>query len=196
MTLKGFILPLCLLLILPSAALAHSPVEGMDHVFSGLLHPLLVPAHLLALLACGLYFGQQQVNRYQRVLLAYVLAVIAGLAAAWFIVMPALESLLLVMTTLTGLLVVANITLHRWGYTVLAVATGLTLGLDSSQTELAGVQKTVWMLGAGIGLTLFMFYVMGLADQFRQKAWQQIGIRVLGSWLTASAMLVLVLQLQ
>jgi len=34
--------------------LAHAPFIGVDGFYGGLLHPLLVPAHAMALLALGL----------------------------------------------------------------------------------------------------------------------------------------------
>jgi F0F1-type ATP synthase assembly protein I len=34
---------------------------------------------------------------------------------------------------------------------------------------------------------------MGFADYFNKKPWQLIGLRVLGSWLAASALMVLAL---
>lgn len=39
-------------------AAAHSPIKGVGTFYSGLLHPALVPAHLLALIAVGLLIGQ------------------------------------------------------------------------------------------------------------------------------------------
>ena len=40
-------------------ALAHPPPLGIGGFAGGLLHPLFVPAHLLAVLALGLLIGQQ-----------------------------------------------------------------------------------------------------------------------------------------
>src|SRR5262249_51635723 len=41
------------------AASAHAPFEGGGGFYGGVLHPLFVPAHLLAILGTGLLVGQQ-----------------------------------------------------------------------------------------------------------------------------------------
>jgi hypothetical protein len=36
---------------------------------------------------------------------------------------------------------------------------------------------------------------MGVADYLKERTWQTIGVRIMGSWITASALLVLSLSL-
>jgi urease accessory protein len=47
----------------PGWALAHSPIPGIASFYSGVLHPFVVPAQLMALLALGLLFGQRGLAR-------------------------------------------------------------------------------------------------------------------------------------
>ena len=47
-------------------AMAHPPPLGIGGFAGGLLHPLFVPAHLLAVLALGMLIGQQPAGRRRR----------------------------------------------------------------------------------------------------------------------------------
>ena len=68
-----------LLLFNADAARAHAPVPGLEGFPGGLLHPLLVPAHLLALLGLGLFIGQQR-SRLSTALF-FAAGLLAGLGA-------------------------------------------------------------------------------------------------------------------
>ena len=76
------LLPLAALVLLAMAepALAHPPPLGIGGVFGGLLHPLFVPAHVLAILGLGLLVGQQA-EWGRAVPFAAIMALVAGLAA-------------------------------------------------------------------------------------------------------------------
>ena len=47
-------------IVAASPGSAHMPIEGVGGFRGGLLHPLLVPAHGLSILALGLFIGPQQ----------------------------------------------------------------------------------------------------------------------------------------
>ena len=48
-----------LLLLAPGVALAHGPMPGVGSFYGGLLHPVMVPSHLITLVALGLLIGQR-----------------------------------------------------------------------------------------------------------------------------------------
>ena len=50
-------------LISAAPAQAHVPIEGVGGFYGGLLHPILVPAHALALLALGIFIGRRKHGR-------------------------------------------------------------------------------------------------------------------------------------
>src|SRR5262249_62376878 len=58
-------------------AQAHDGVSGVGGLPGGLLHPLLVPAHALALLALGLALGQQP--RWRAGVLLFGVGLVAGI---------------------------------------------------------------------------------------------------------------------
>lgn len=180
-------------LIIPEVSLAHSPIQGIGNFYNGLLHPVLVPAHLLLLMAVGLLLGQQGSKAIHSVLGIFAFATIAGLTAAWFSVASETEGFILVMSAAIGLVIAVapKVTLLWCG--VIALLAGFLLGIDSAQEELSGKDKLVTLFGSGVAIYFLVLYPMVLADYLNKKAWQKIGIRIVGSWVAASSLLVLAL---
>ena len=50
------------------------------------------------------------------------------------------------------------------------------------------------LVGSGLGATAMLLVVVGCASRLT-RPWHRVGLRILGSWIAASAMLVLALQL-
>jgi urease accessory protein len=70
----------------------------------------------------------------------------------------------------------------------LAAVVGAAIGLDSPP-EVVSLQEAVLMLiGTGIGASIALWLVVAGAARMARD-WQQIGVRVLGSWTAASALL-------
>ncbi len=181
------------LLVIPQLSLAHSPIEGIDNFYSGLLHPVFVPAHLLLLIALGLFIGHRGVKDNQAALLVFLIAVALGLIAAWFSFGVELEVLILTGAASLGILIATSLELNRYWCASIAALAGLSLGIDSSQDTLSGAEKSAALLGNGLGLYLLILYPTAAADRFNKKPWQKIGVRIIGSWIAASALLVLAL---
>jgi hydrogenase/urease accessory protein HupE len=180
------------LLLLPEAAWAHGVVAGSEGFYAGMLHPLAVPAHVLMLLGLGLLFGQSS-WRPDGALIAFALALLTGLFVAGTHLAPPLPApALLTMAALAGLLVAVSISSPPAGGIVLAVATGAAIGLDSSPDTPLGRGWASALAGTWLGASLLLILVAGAAREPRQ-AWHRIGVRVLGSWTAASALLVLAL---
>lgn len=187
---------LAALLLLPSLALAHSPFKGIGSFYNGVLHPLLVPAHLTLLLASGLLIGRHPVLHKQRAAIGLLLAAIAGLVASiWAPVWPQLENLLLGATLVLGGLVVLNRQLPASVLLLIGCLTGFAVGIDSNPQVYTGNARTGALIGSGVGLYLIAIYAMGIAEVLQKRHWQQVLLRVIGSWLSAAALLVLSLNL-
>lgn len=185
----------CALFITPGMALAHSPIQGINNFFNGVLHPLFVPSHLLLLVAVGLFLGQRGIRQNFPAIGAFVAATISGLIAAWFSIGGDIEIFLLAGGAFVGLLVVANIPARPAWCMLIAAITGFALAMDSAQETLAGTEKLLALFGSGVGIYLLLLYPMALADYFGHKAWQKIGVRIIGSWIAASCLLVLAVSL-
>ncbi len=174
-------------------AAAHSPMKGIGAFYNGLLHPVLVPAHLLALVAIGLLIGQHAPRDSRVAVPAFAVAVAFGLALAS---PPALaiQWPILAIALVAGLVVA----LGRAGRLVsclLAVAAALAVSIDSKPDALPGDHAWLALGGTGMGVALVVIYCGGLAA-WLDRPWQRIAVRALGSWIAASAILVLTLGLR
>jgi hydrogenase/urease accessory protein HupE len=166
----------------------------MSGVVGGSLHPLAVPAHALALLALGLLIGQQSGGRRLAPFLAFVAGLVAGLAAIAFAFGPtSAANVLLAAAAVTGLLVALAHPLPAFVSVPLAAIAGIALGLDSPPEAISIAVGTVMLIGTGLGASLAVAAVAAGTSCLR-RAWQQIGVRILGSWIAASAILVLALR--
>lgn len=184
-----------LLVLLPSLALAHSPFKGLNSFYNGVLHPLLVPAHLTLLLATGLLLGRQGPFRHRWAAIAFLLAGIAGLATSVAIGEPPLQNPMLGFTALLALLTVLELKVPPVALATIAAIAGFAIGIDSNPQVYSGNALIASLIGSGVGMYLALVYSMAIAESLQKHHWQRILVRVIGSWLTASAILVLALNL-
>jgi len=183
------------MLILPQMASAHMPIKGINDFYSGFLHPLFVPAHLLLLVSFGLLIGQKRLSNNSMVLGIYASAVAIGLLFAWFFG-DEKEIYVLYIATLIGLLIVSNLSVGLNFILFVSAWVGLILGMDSAQETLMGKSRFASLFGSGMAIYFLALYPMTLAEYLQKKSWGKIGIRIIGSWVATSAILVLALSLK
>ena len=188
---RGAFVALC---IVSQAAAAHGSLAGLGNFFSGVVHPLFEPAQLIALVALGLLIGQRGLPATQPAGLSFVLGALLGLLAAVLGAAPNTDPFLLAGAGLIGLAVVTALPLPRAVCAVLAAGVGLGVGLASAPEAVAGSARFVMLLGSGVGVCVWMFNVVGLVHEAK-RPWLRIGVRVVGSWIAASAVLVTTLAL-
>ena len=181
-----------LLAFVPDIAHAHAPIPGIGDFYSGMLHPWIVPPHILAIVGLGLLTGQRGPRYIELSLLTFAASIALGLVGAGYGIAGPPETALLALAAVEGITVAAFPRLPRPFCGVLAFTTGILVGFDSAP-ETPTLRATLMALGGtGIGASLALVYSAGLADYVKQP-WQQIGVRVLGSWIAASSILVLAL---
>lgn len=183
-------------LSLPGVALAHSPIAGLNHFYNGVLHPALVPAHVLVTLALGLLCAQQAAPTARRLLAAFLSGLTLGLATLALWPAPASGSqALLAGAAVLGLLVAMGAPPAAWRVqSALAALLGWCLGLDSAPELLPFTLDWGLMLaGQAVGAGLLLSASMLLASRLQQQGWQRVARRVIGSWIAASAVMVLAL---
>jgi len=172
-------------------ASAHSPIEGIDGFYGGLLHPILVPAHALGVLALGLFISQQDSRHRRAAAVMFAVALVIGLAAITLAVGQTLagEILLVDAAALGALVAIARPPPRPIGWLAAAVA-GATIGLDSPPQVISMALGTITLIGTGLGACIALAIVVGVTACLRRH-WQLLGVRILGSWIAASAMLAL-----
>jgi urease accessory protein len=105
------------------------------------------------------------------------------------------ESALLIITFLSGLLVALQVPVPFVLYTILGAALGLLIGIDSGVIDSTRQETFAALLGTWLGAAIALVVVAGVVDLL-VLPWQRVAVRVLGSWGTASALLVLALALR
>ena len=183
---------------LPAPLEAHAAIKGMGEFVSGFLHPLLTPLHLLVLLSLGLLLGQRLPLRLQFPLPAFAGSAAVGLVlAAMGAVAGVSPPILIAIGLCAGGLVAVAAPLPEWTRLVVCVAAGLTLGLDSGVdpgTSGAAMAKTLF--ATWLSLSLCVANVAFYSSRLPPYKWVQTGIRVVGSWIVAIAILLLAFALK
>jgi urease accessory protein len=166
----------------------------------GLLGLLQMPAHLIVLVGGGLLLGQQGMPHRRWLIPGFVLSLLAGMWVAniWQPVLPLDNELaLLGMAMGIGLLVIVALPLPRWLVVGLLLVAACLLGLDTVPVMLPGIspRKLYWTLAGSAAGSFLLLLAVTLLGLLLRKLWEGIGLRVLGSWVTASALLTLTLRL-
>jgi urease accessory protein len=159
----------------------------------GLLQPLTVPAHVLALVALGLCIGQHGAAR-RAVMAAFAAGLAGGLIAIAGAARPTFAvDVLLVATVLAGGAAAMARPLPVLVSVSLAAIMGAALGLDSPPQAISLTSAHLALLGTGLGAWLLLALVSAgtrlLGGALRAAP------RILGSWAAASAIMGLALRL-
>lgn len=171
----------------PSLAAAHLVTTGMGPVYDGIGHLLLTPEDLVPVLALALYAGLRGavIGRQTMFLLpcAWFVGGLAGLAVQNAISFPlaALSFLIL------GGLVAADLCLPAAAVAGLAIVLGIVHGFMNG----VALQEGSGTVGL-IGIIALLFVLITLASALvisLGKTWGRIGVRVVGSWIAATGLL-------
>lgn len=193
MIVKRVVLVWLLTLVFFEPAFAHSPIKNIGNFYNGLLHPMFVPAHLLLLVALGLLIAQKGMNENRMAITTFFFTTIIGLVGGWFSIGGEIEIICLSFAAIIGLIITSNLSIGRSVLVVIAGLVGLFIGIDSVQETLSGIAKFLTFIGSAVGIYISLLYSVGFFDYFGKKPWQKIGMRVIGSWVAASSLLVLAL---
>ena len=179
-------------LLFPGVALAHGSGPGLGGFISGFIHPLVEPAHLIALIAFALLIGQQGIKATYPGLPALAIASGVGLLLAGLGWPMGTDVALLVCAALSGLAVVLAKPLPRATYVIAAIWTGLGIGVASAPDGPRDSAMISTMLGTGAGVFIWAANGATLV-QAQKKPWARVLVRVLASWMAACAVLFLAL---
>jgi urease accessory protein len=187
------------LLGFPQMAVAHPVFGGVGGFSGGLLHPLFVPAHLMAVVGIAALVAQQQPKwhwpSHWPAPFSFIIGLAAGSVAIAGAYAPTYSSeAVLACATMAGFLVAFGMPLSMRTVAILAAATGISIALDSPPDVISIREAILIQLGTFSGAIILLVAVIEIVSR-RRHHWQRIGVRIAGSWVAASAMLVLALQL-
>jgi len=186
----------CWLLMLSChVALAHPAYEGATGFCGGLLHPLLVPAHALAVSGAGLLVGLQPARRRLPAVAAFAAALALGFGAMMLAFAPQTAGLvLLAATVLCGALAALARPVPVVPGGALALVAGAALALDSPPSGISVAVANITLLGTFCGALVLLAAVAGLTAKLAH-GWRRLGVRILGSWIAAVALMALAARL-
>jgi urease accessory protein len=182
-----------LVLVSSTPAAAHT-VLGIAGFTGGLLHPILIPAHLASLVALGLVIGRQR-ERFAP-LISFAAALVCGLITLTFAVgETAAPHIILGNTAILGVVVASAWAPPKVLVWLAAAIGGFVLGLDSPPDAVTIAEGNLMLLGTAIGACAVLAGAVA-ATHWLCRPWQVLGVRIAGSWIAASALLVLALELR
>lgn len=190
--LAGAIAGLLLIVAFPGRAEAHA-FPNVGDFYAGMLHPITSLDALLPFLALGALAGQQGRDAALRTLAVLPLMLLAGtVIGAVILGPPDVGPALLASLVLLGVLVAGGWTLPATLVIALAALVGALVGMANG-AELA-VGESVWRFGPGVAVSglLVVAYVVG-GVRWLSAPWTRIAVRVAGSWLAATGIMVLAL---
>ena len=190
---RGIVLLLVMLALMgiaPARVEAHLNSTGMGPVYDGLLHFVLSPEDLIPVLALALFAGLRGAAYGRRTLFvlpsAWLLGGLMGLAST-----SSGNSILTAMSfLLLGGLLAANAQLSLRATTVIAAL----LGLQHGYLNGAGMGQPGAGAVALLGVMSMVFVLVALCAAFvvwLRWPWTHIAVRVVGSWIVASGLLLL-----
>lgn len=181
----------------PATAQAHTPIEGIGDFLAGLVHPVTTPSHVLLLLGVGLLLGQHPPLKLKAPMLVFVPVSALGLLltlTGW--VSNVYPSVLLSVALGAAVIVALEKPIPPTGLYALLAGAAVALGLDSAVESSSTVSALKTLAGTWISLTVLLADIAIYASFCTKKQWLKFGIRVIGSWIIAVALLVLAFSLR
>ncbi len=177
--------------------LAHLTVEGVGDVANGALHPLMTPAHLLVILSLGLLLGQRiplNLKTPFRIFAPISAAALLLTLGGWVeqVSQPVLISIALAISALVAM----EMKIPAWLGGGFCAAAAVAIGLDSGVGGGPSMSAFKTLAGTWLSLNAAVFYLAVCASNAEDRKWARVGIRVLGSWIIAIALMVLAFSLR
>jgi len=174
-----------------SEAEAHLVTTGLGPFYDGVAHLFLSPEDGVAVLALALFAGMSETATSRAVIIAAPIAwLFGGILGLHVPVLPLSPWLTIATFMVLGVLIATNFRLPRATSTTIAIAIGLAHGLMNGGTMTA-TSEPVTVL-AGIVSSLFVSGAIVAAMVVSLHApWTRVGVRVVGSWVAASGVLML-----
>ncbi len=162
----------------------------------GFWHFLQAPSHIIVLFGLGLLIGQQGSRGVRFGALSFALAIGGGLSLTQLVLLSWKHDIVLLLLAIAiGALLALRRNLPAWGVALPAAVAGIMIGIDSGPSVIPGMQATmtfVSLVGTALSTCLAVM-VFALPSLLLRSPLNGIILRVLGSWVSASALMVLVL---
>lgn len=182
---------LALAITAPTAAQAHLVATGMGPIYDGVTHFGLSPEDYLPVIALAFFAGLRGPPTSRLLLAVLPLAWMAGGLAAFAGLAPpaaASTAATAAMFLVIGGALAANLDAPR----VVSASAAACLGALRGVADLVGVTASLPHLASLAGMAASVFVVFAIAASLvlpLSRAWMVVAVRVSGSWLAASGLL-------
>jgi len=170
---------------------AHLVETGFGAFYDGVAHVALTPADLLLVIALALFAGQRGTQAARWTLFALPVAWLTGGVLGAHL---PVQSTFPLLTTLTfgfaGALIAFDLKLHAAAVTVLALVAGLVHGGVNGATMAPGGASLLGLTGA-VTAVFCVLAILSAQVTTLQAGWTRVAVRVAGSWIAASGLLML-----
>ena len=175
--------------VVATPAHAHLVETGFGAFYDGIAHVAVTPSDLLVVVALALLAGQGGTRAARYAVFALPVAWLVGglIGARW----PSAATLPLLTTlsfAIAGALVALNTRMRDVGVTVFAIVAGGLHGFVNGAT-MAQVDVGGLALGGTVSAIFFLTTILSAEVTALPVGWPRIAVRVAGSWIAATGLL-------
>jgi urease accessory protein len=175
--------------LVAAPANAHLVETGFGEFYDGIAHLAVTPADLLVVVAFALLAGQRGRGAARYAVFALPIAwLIGGIVGARWPAAAAAPVLTALSFGLAGALVALNLKMRDIGIAALAIAAGVLHGLVNGAT-MAPAGVSTLALGGVVSAIFFLTTILSAQVTALPTGWPQIAVRVAGSWIAATGLL-------
>ena len=188
-----FILVFLLLSGMPMVSMAHTISKTVGDFYGGILHTLLVMAHIFPLIALSIMAGQQGPKVAGKGLGVFLIALLAGAVTAFYTQpLIAVFYINLASFIVLGILAALSLKLPSWFFFSVVSFFGFTHGYQNGM-ELHQTQSPLLFLAGLLTGGLILYALLAAITIAVKKEWFQIALRVIGSWVAAMGLMLIAL---
>jgi hypothetical protein len=177
--------------LVAAPANAHLVETGFGEFYDGIAHLAVTPADLLVVVALALLAGQRGRSAARYAALALPVAwLVGGIVGARWPAAAAAPLLTALSFALAGALVALNLKVRDIAIAVLAIAAGLLHGLVNGATMAPAGVSTLALTGV-VSAIFFLTAILSAEVTALPAGWPQIAVRVAGSWIAATGLLMI-----
>lgn len=172
--------------------LAHVAIEGWSDFANGAIHPLVNPAQVLVVIGIALLIGRQDPLRIRGPILVFAITAVIALALTAAGIGGSIWQPVLTGTALClGLLIAIGRPVPPMVVMGFCALSAAALSLDSGVESGSWSAKLQVLTGTWFSTCLMVLYLSLASSNATGKLWAVTAVRIGGSWLVATALMVL-----
>jgi hydrogenase/urease accessory protein HupE len=164
------------------------PTSGLGPVYDGAFHLLLSPEDLIPLVALAILCGQRGVSSARRALWLVPVAWFTGGLAGMYFPGPPLPTSTAISFLVLGVLVAADVQIPVAALSAVAVLVAVLHGYLNGIGINPVADGIYTLLGLAVAVSVLVALIASLVISLR-RPWMRIAVRVAGSWIAASGLL-------